>query len=791
MTQPTNIIICDNDQDGYSIINLDNTISEIVSDTTDLTISFHTSEDDANSDSNAIGSSSSYNANTQTMYTRVESDITGCFALVIFEIIVNTVPEFIAITNFRHCETDGNQTADFIFNEKDSEILNGQTGKQVLYFETENDAINSTNVIDKNNAYQNNTSPQTIYVRVENLSDPSCYGTSSFIIEVGSIPVFDAPLDWFVCDDMSNDGQDVFDLSIKIDEMSANSSEDLDIVFYASFEDAENQENEIPLEYTNTINPQQIYARIENGTYCHAIAEFGLNIIQVPLVNLASEMEQCDTDYDGSMPFDLTVSEIEVLDIRQDDILVTYHETIEDVEAHSNVIQNPDNYNNIANPQTVFIKITNTISNCYVTIPLDLIVNLPPSINSAPGIEICDNDEDSYDLSESIETLIGDQENVNLTFYSNANDAANAQNEIPNTYTYTTQNDTIYARAENTITNCFAISSFVLRVNSSPSANSVSNLEACDDDYDAMIYFDLSQQTSIVLGNQNANLYTITYFELEEEAITDENAIEDLNYNAFDEQTIYVRIENNNTGCFNTTSFSTIIHRKPIVEIPDQTICLDNLPLLVSANTNVPNDTYSWSTNETTPEIEITEIGVYGVTVTSEFGCVTTTTFNVIESEIATIEFTETVDFSDPNNITVSISGIGNYLYTLDNGAPQESNFFDNVSLGPHTITVIDLNGCASAIKEVVIMDAPLFFTPNSDGYFDTWHITGVNQLEGTVVYIFDRFGKLIKTLSHTSQGWDGTYRGKTMPSDDYWFLANVEKDGEKFDVKGHFTLKR
>ena len=81
--------------------------------------------------------------------------------------------------------------------------------------------------------------------------------------------------------------------------------------------------------------------------------------------------------------------------------------------------------------------------------------------------------------------------------------------------------------------------------------------------------------------------------------------------------------------------------------------------------------------------------------------------------------------------------------------------------------------------------------TPNDDGYFDTWHVVGIEQLPGTMVYIFDRYGKLLKTLTHTSRGWDGNYLGYPMPSDDYWFLAEVKKDGEEFDVRGHFTLKR
>ncbi|WP_417874935.1 T9SS type B sorting domain-containing protein, partial [Xanthomarina gelatinilytica] len=281
------------------------------------------------------------------------------------------------------------------------------------------------------------------------------------------------------------------------------------------------------------------------------------------------------------------------------------------------------------------------------------------------------------------------------------------------------------------------------------------------------------------------------YFELAEEAIDNTNAIQDLNYLAFDGQTIYVRVENNQTGCFNTTFFNTVVNRKPEVNIPDQTVCLDNLPLIVSAETGFADDSYVWSTTATTPEIEITQIGTYSVTVTSINGCQTTSTFNVIESEQAIIEFTETVDFSNPNNITVTISGIGNYLYVLDHGVPQESNVFYNVTLGPHTIEIIDLNGCASAMKDIVIIDAPLFFTPNSDGYNDTWHITGVNQLEGTIVNIFDRYGKLIKTLTSSSPGWDGTYRGEPMPSNDYWFVAYVKKGDISFEVKRHFALKR
>ena len=58
----------------------------------------------------------------------------------------------------------------------------------------------------------------------------------------------------------------------------------------------------------------------------------------------------------------------------------------------------------------------------------------------------------------------------------------------------------------------------------------------------------------------------------------------------------------------------------------------------------------------------------------------------------------------------------------------------------------------------------------------------------GTVIRIFNRYGKLLKELNPLGQGWDGTFSGTNLPADDYWFQVNLE-DGRVF--KSHFTLKR
>jgi gliding motility-associated-like protein len=791
---PTEIIICDADRDGLFGINLTNTISEVVSSTINRTITFHNSLEDADLDENAITSVSNYEAQTEIIFIRVENSTTGCHSVEELSVIVNTLPYIGDLTNYINeyniCEDESDGIGEFIFETKDVEAIDGQTGKEVTYYLNQADANNKVSAIDKTSIYQNISNPQDIYVRIDNITDESCYFTSSFTIEVGTNPQFNEPTDWFICDDISNDGSEIFDLSTKVTEVSNGALDIQNVTFYTSETDARNSTNPLPLQYANTVNPEEIFVQIDNGTICNSITSFVLNVIQVPDVNPSAPMVQCDVDYNGISTFDITQAELNILDVRQDNIVINYYESTEDSELNSNPIADPENFENTSNPQTVYIKITNTVSNCYVTLPIELIVNLPPVINDFITYEICTNDNNSVDLTDINEVAVDVNFNVLFSYFTNEADAIANANALDTNYTYQTSFDTLFVRAQFSTTQCFIYYEFNLNVNPLPIANHPNDLIGCDDDFDGLLDFDLSLQNSSILDGQSATLYTVTYHNSELQA-QEKNSILDIDYMAFDSEIIYARVENNSTGCYSITQFSVIINLLPIIDIEDQVVCLDNLPLLVSANTNNPMDQYEWSTGEITPEIEITDIGTYWVTVTSEFGCENTRVFGVSESEAANIEVTEVVDFSDPNNITVTISGIGNYLYQLDDFEPQESNIFENVAMGYHTVRIIDLNGCTDVTKEVLVIDIPKFFTPNNDGAFDTWHIVGVETLPGTKIYIFDRYGKLIKKIGSNTPGWDGFFNGTQLPTSDYWFVADVKRGNISFEVKGHFTLKR
>jgi valyl-tRNA synthetase len=131
-----------------------------------------------------------------------------------------------------------------------------------------------------------------------------------------------------------------------------------------------------------------------------------------------------------------------------------------------------------------------------------------------------------------------------------------------------------------------------------------------------------------------------------------------------------------------------------------------------------------------------------------------------------------------------------NYLYSLDDGPLQDSNVFSPVSPGNHTIKVTDLNGCTDLEEDIFVIGYPHFFTPNGDGVNDTWNIIGLKD-PNTKIYIYDRYGKLVKQISPTGTGWDGTYNGEVLPSTDYWFTIDYVENGGAKLFKAHFSMRR
>ncbi|AOW20648.1 T9SS type B sorting domain-containing protein [Urechidicola croceus] len=199
------------------------------------------------------------------------------------------------------------------------------------------------------------------------------------------------------------------------------------------------------------------------------------------------------------------------------------------------------------------------------------------------------------------------------------------------------------------------------------------------------------------------------------------------------------------------------------------------------------------------PAIE--NAGDYTYTVSTAGKCAeVSAVVSISLSEAPIITNIDIQDFSENNILTIEVEGIvsetpfgiGDYVYSYDGVNFESDNVFENVPPGTYDIIVRDLNGCQfDAIqRNVMIVGAPRFFTPNNDSRNDTWHIINAEKFPNAMIHIYDRFGKIMTKLYPNSDGWNGYYNGHKMPSGDYWYnFVATDAEGNLVSRKGHFSL--
>lgn len=314
----------------------------------------------------------------------------------------------------------------------------------------------------------------------------------------------------------------------------------------------------------------------------------------------------------------------------------------------------------------------------------------------------------------------------------------------------------------------------------------------CDDLNDGSETVNLSSYNPSVISN--ATNYSFSYYTSLSGAENETANKKITNFSSYKlalgDNKIYVRI-NSNTPCHAIAELKLTLLSKPKITIEDIVPICENNTIMIDAGAGF--DSYSWSNGATTQKITVANPGNFSVTVTNNYAtisCSSTKNFIVKNSNKATITSIETKDWTDnENTITVIATGNGVYEYSIDGENFQDSNVFSGLPSGQYTVLVNDKNGCGTTPpQEVYLLMYPKFFTPNGDGYNDTWKIKFSDAEEGLIIKIFDRYGKLIKMLTDVTDGWNGTYNGAELPATDYWFIV-TRANGTEY--KGHFSLKR
>jgi gliding motility-associated-like protein len=345
--------------------------------------------------------------------------------------------------------------------------------------------------------------------------------------------------------------------------------------------------------------------------------------------------------------------------------------------------------------------------------------------------------------------------------------------------------------ASQTENNCESLNKLAVTIsliNTLP-ANNYAEL-FCDDLNDSSEKVNLSDYNSKLISNTSG--YSFSYYSTflgAENQLTGTQINNFSNYTlALGDNKIYVRIKSN-TPCYAIVELKLTLLSKPKITIPDVVPICENNTITINAGSGF--DSYLWSNGATTSSILVTNPGNYSVTATNNYStisCSSTKNFEVRKSNIAIITSIDTQDWTDnQNTISIFVTGAGDFEYSIDGTHFQDSNQFYALNSGAYTIHVRDKNGCGTAIDEVFLLMYPKFFTPNGDGFNDTWNIKFLDLETNLSIKIFDRYGKLIKELIQNND-WSGTMNGNELPSDDYWFIA-TRADGNEY--KGHFSLKR
>lgn len=411
----------------------------------------------------------------------------------------------------------------------------------------------------------------------------------------------------------------------------------------------------------------------------------------------------------------------------------------------------------------------------------------------------CDDDNDgitTFNLTSTSQIISGGDSNVTVEgYYSNLYDAQNQLNPIPNPTAY--QNNLSQSQVIAKVKNqygCFAYATITLQIPNNQ-MNQPNPIETCDLDTtpDGFYHFDLNT-VSQSIRNSNPGLpagLTFQYYASPQDAVLLSNPLPSHFPNTIAyQQTIYTRLTDG-FDCYKIIPITLVVNVLTPPDFNDETVYIcEGSSLVLDPGTNFT--TYTWDTNPTqiSQAVTVTQPGIYHVTVTDNNGCLATKKYTVISSAPAIITNIIENNFQEnQNSITVYVQGIGAYEFSLDNIHYQDSNFFNNLNSGIYIVYVRDKHNCGYTTGVAYVLDYPRFFTPNGDQYNDTWKIKNLEiDYPNSKLFIFDRYGKLLKQINPSQEGWDGTQFNRPLPANDYWFELRLE-DGKM--IKGHFTLKR
>ena len=476
------------------------------------------------------------------------------------------------------------------------------------------------------------------------------------------------------------------------------------VAYFLSQDDANKHTNLLPITYTLPLGTTTLFAKVYNllNTSCSVTASITIALNKQPIANALTDYVICENvPYDNKEQFDLATKNSPLLNGQSaSDFALSYHALQADADTNTKPL--PLLYTNTLPQEMVYARIANkTNAACFATTTLNIKVVQKPTISTVSDFIVCDDATNdgiaSFDVTQkTTEILQGQPASVfAVKYYYTQQNAQDESNAITSVITNTTNNQDIYYTISAIgNSNCKVISSFKLVVAGLPKANTANDIFMCDDSSnDGIGTFTLQNNTATILGTQNPNDYTVSFYKDLNDANTNTNSLVTPYQNISNPQTIFARVENNqNSSCFTTTSFQIGLYKMPtantvqniitcdddsndgkeIFDLETQnTIVLGTQPTTdftvtyhqsLTAATAGTNPVPSSYTNTSNPQT------IYArITNTLSAACYATTSFDLIVKEKPKLNMSDVYSICQGKSITITApTGFSSYAWSND-----------------------------------------------------------------------------------------------------------------------------
>ncbi|PQJ79690.1 Ig-like domain-containing protein [Polaribacter porphyrae] len=335
-------------------------------------------------------------------------------------------------------------------------------------------------------------------------------------------------------------------------------------------------------------------------------SEIDFQVFDLPIINSNVTLNQCDNDSDGFSSFNLNEVKEKIV-TNKDNYTITFFEEKNLAENNSSPIQNSTAYiNEIASNDIICARVENN-NGCLRISEVNLIISTTQiPLNFSKIFYECD---DGVNLNDGIATfdfssvtndiinIFPTNQQLDITYYKNENDALAEENKITNVDNYqntsSPNQQTIYIRVDSKVDNsCLGLGAHItLNVENVPVANMVNLDPECDNDRDGLFSFDTSAIQSTIIGSQNN--VAVSYFD------ETGNQLSSPLPNPFitDSQKITARITNTNSQdkdgqCYDETTIDFVVNTVPIANpILPLEVCDDDFDGITNFDTSTIENT--------------------------------------------------------------------------------------------------------------------------------------------------------------------------------------------------------